>query len=105
MGKPNLVKDFCPRLPLDLDLDFVLGQAFQKSHHFGPKLPYIKSGFSKNQGEFRKLKFKINPQHPRPLIVVIWKYEQFKKPSDLFLLHLRVLLFTHLTQEADFYGP
>ena len=32
VGKPNLVKDFCPRLPLDLDLDFVLGleQAFQK---------------------------------------------------------------------------
>ena len=31
VGKPNLVKDFCPRLPLDLDLDFVLGlgQAFQ----------------------------------------------------------------------------
>ena len=29
--KPNLVKDFCPRLPLDLDLDVVLGlgQAFQ----------------------------------------------------------------------------
>ena len=32
VGKPNLVKDFCPRLPLDLDLDFGLGlgQAFQK---------------------------------------------------------------------------
>ena len=32
MGKPNLVKDFCPKLPLDLDLDFVLGlgQAFKK---------------------------------------------------------------------------
>ena len=28
--KPNLVKDFCPRLPLDLDLEFVLGQAFQQ---------------------------------------------------------------------------
>ena len=27
VGKPNLVKDFCPRLPLDLD--FGLGQAFQ----------------------------------------------------------------------------
>ena len=33
VGKPNLVKDFCSRLPLDLDLDFVLGlgQAFQKA--------------------------------------------------------------------------
>ena len=32
--KPNLVKDFCPRLPLDLDLDFVLGlgQAFQNEN-------------------------------------------------------------------------
>ena len=32
VGKPNLVKDFCTRLPLDLDLDFVLGlgQAFQQ---------------------------------------------------------------------------
>ena len=29
MGKPNLVKDFCPNFPLDLDLDFGLGQAFQ----------------------------------------------------------------------------
>ena len=36
VGKPNLVKDFCPRLPLDLDLDFVLGlgQAFQL-HYIG----------------------------------------------------------------------
>ena len=36
VGKPNLVKDFCPRLPLDLDLDFVLGlgQAFQKVSNF-----------------------------------------------------------------------
>ena len=34
VGKPNLVKDFCPKLPLDLDLDFVLGlgQAFQKKY-------------------------------------------------------------------------
>ena len=29
VGKPNLVKDFCPRLPLDLDLVLGLGQAFQ----------------------------------------------------------------------------
>ena len=31
VGKPNLVKDFCPRLLLDLcfDFDFGLGQAFQ----------------------------------------------------------------------------
>ena len=33
VGKPNLVKDFCPRLPLDLCFDFCfdfgLGQAFQ----------------------------------------------------------------------------
>ena len=33
VGKPNLVKDFCPRLPLDLCFDFGLGlgQAFQKN--------------------------------------------------------------------------
>ena len=30
VGKPNLVKYFCPRLPLDLCFDFGLGQAFQK---------------------------------------------------------------------------
>ena len=37
VGKPNLVKDFCPRLPLDLDLDFVLGlgQAFQLDNIIG----------------------------------------------------------------------
>ena len=29
VGKPNLVKDFCPMLPLDLDFGLGLGQAFQ----------------------------------------------------------------------------
>ena len=33
VGKPNLVKDFCPRLPLDFDFDIGLGQAFQKSFY------------------------------------------------------------------------
>ena len=32
VGKPNLVKDFCPRLPLDLDFVLGLGQAFQLSN-------------------------------------------------------------------------
>ena len=42
VGKPNLVKDFCPRLPLDLDLDFVLGlgQAFQYPLTGLPLEPY-----------------------------------------------------------------
>ena len=31
---------------------------FEKCLHFGPKLPYIKSGFSKNQGGYEKLEFK-----------------------------------------------
>ena len=37
VGKPNLVKDFCPRLPLDLcfDFDFGLGQAFQQGGRKG----------------------------------------------------------------------
>ena len=30
MGKPNLVKDICTRLPLDLCFVIGLGQAFQK---------------------------------------------------------------------------
>ena len=29
VGKPNLVKDFCPRLPWYLDFVLGLGQAFQ----------------------------------------------------------------------------
>ena len=31
---------------------------FEKCLHFGPKLPYIQSGFSKNQGGFEKLELK-----------------------------------------------
>ena len=37
---------------------------FEKCLHFGAKLPYIKSGFSKNQGGIQKLEFKTNLQHP-----------------------------------------
>ena len=48
---------------------------FEKCLHFGAKLPYIKSGFSKNQGGIQKLEFKTNLQHPWPLTVVIGKYE------------------------------
>ena len=36
---------------------------FEKCLHFGPKLPYIKSGFSKNQGGYEKLELKTNLQH------------------------------------------
>ena len=36
---------------------------FEKCLHFGPKLPYIKSGFSKNQGGYEKKKVKTNLQH------------------------------------------
>ena len=51
---------------INIYLDFVL-----KSLQFGPKLPYIKSSFSKNQGGFQKLDLKTDP-----FIVVLWKYEQ-----------------------------
>ena len=37
---------------------------FEKCHHFGTKLPYVKSGFSKNIGGIQKLEFKTNLQHP-----------------------------------------
>ena len=48
---------------------------FEKCLHFGPKLPYIDSGFSKNQGGIQKLEFKTNLQLPWPFTVVILKYE------------------------------
>ena len=48
---------------------------FEKCLHFGPKLPYIKSSFIKNQGGYEKLELKTNLQHPWTLIVVILKYE------------------------------
>ena len=57
---------------------------FEKCLHFGPKLPYIKSGFSKNQGGCEKLKLKTNLQQPWTFTVVIRKYEYLKKPSDHF---------------------
>ena len=48
---------------------------FEKCLHFGQKLPYIKSGFSKNQGGWEKLELKTNLQHPWTFTLVIWKYE------------------------------
>ena len=48
---------------------------FKKCLHFGPKLPYIKSAFSKNQGGYEKLELKTNLQHPLTFTVVILKYE------------------------------
>ena len=36
---------------------------FEKCLHFGPKLPYIKSGFSKNQGGYQNLESKTNLQN------------------------------------------
>ena len=48
---------------------------FEKCLYFGPKLPYIKSGFSKNQGGYEKLESKTKLQHPWTLTVVILKYE------------------------------
>ena len=53
----------------------VVGAYGGKSLNFGPKLPYIKSGFSKNQGGIQKLELKTNLQHPWPFTVVILKYE------------------------------
>ena len=46
----------------------------QRLTNFVPKLPYIESGSSKNQGGFQNLKFKTNLEHPWTFIVVIWKY-------------------------------
>ena len=48
---------------------------FKKILHFVPKLPYIKSSFSKNQGGYQKLELKMNLQQPWTFTVVIWKYE------------------------------
>ena len=60
---------------------------FEKSLHFGPKLPYIKSGFRTKQGGIKKLEFKTNLQHPWHFTGVILEYGLSKKASDhLFLL-------------------
>ena len=48
---------------------------FEKFLHFGPKLPYIKSGFSKNQSGYEKLEFKKNFPALLTLTVVIRKCE------------------------------
>ena len=59
---------FAGTVPINFDY-------FEKCLHFGPKLPYIQSGFSKNQGDYEKLELKTNLQHSWPLTLVILKYE------------------------------
>ena len=54
VGKPNLVKDFCPRLPLDLCFDFGLGQAFQKIYEAGNSGSIQSEGFKAMHGEREK---------------------------------------------------
>ena len=68
--KPNFVKDFCPRLPLDLDLDFVLGlgQAFQNLSY---TLYLNIKGWSANI-IFKLLKKLNNPKSFGTFFAILW---------------------------------